>query len=374
MKSIDSKTLDIIKSSRPSEFEGILYYDETNNYRKFRLTESGMNNNAEYQYYILGGIGVCGSDIFDEDKLNKELNLPLNTEVKFKYFSKGKKDFLDALSSVRFNKLFKFLHEDKKIVFHFSIVNYIYYITIDIIDSALNRYNDANMYYMMHFALKNVLYEIIKENLDDFIKILIKYNFPNIEQQDIRCFCEDVLSFIEMRQNLISNNCIEDFSLEFLRQIIKEMRKEESLIFLKDNEPYSLLENYNMFYINEIITNHKAKLIFDNEPNIEVEINNTCKDLVNYQFVDSKKELLIQVSDAVTGFYSKLLSYCEEIKIDDIPSIVSNMSKKQKDTFRMFEDIIERSNNLSKYLFVNIAPSSTNEKYCLLKELILLWL
>lgn len=370
MIDMDNETIDMIRKCRPSEFEGILFYDETNNYRKFCLTENGMNNNAEYQYFILGGIGVSETQNFDNDKLKKTLKLPLNAEVKFKYFANGKKDFLSILSSDRFNKLFKFLHDDKNVIFHFSIVNYIYYITIDIIDSALNRYNDMNMYFTMHISLKNALYEIIKENLNDFIKVLVKYKFPNINQQDIQDFCEEVLSFIEERQLLILNNEIEGFPLEFLRQIIKAMRKDESLIFLNDNKPFSLLENYNVFYTNEIVANQKSRLIFDREPSIEMKINEECKDLKNYKFQDSKNELLLQISDAIIGFYSKLLSFCEEIEKDEIMNIVNNMDNKQIDTFMLFSQIIDRSNELSGFLFVNIAPISTNNKYTFLQQLI----
>ena len=80
----------------------ILYYDESNNIRKARLTENGTNNDIEHMYFVLGGIAVpIGKEEVVENFINKIPQNEREGEKKFKYFSHQKSDFVDCLKSDR---------------------------------------------------------------------------------------------------------------------------------------------------------------------------------------------------------------------------------------------------------------------------------
>ena len=72
---------------------------------------------------------------------------------------------------------------------------------------------------MMHLPLKNALYDSIKPYFGEFVSLLYKY--PNVHQDKIREFSIYVMSFVEQLQEENKLKAEDDFSAEFLRQIIK---------------------------------------------------------------------------------------------------------------------------------------------------------
>ena len=74
--------------------EYVLYYDETNNARVFKLTEEGFNFD-EHAYFILGGLAFEKGKILQQsitDELVDNLKLQSNMrEIKLSIFSKSLK-------------------------------------------------------------------------------------------------------------------------------------------------------------------------------------------------------------------------------------------------------------------------------------------
>lgn len=67
--------------------EYIFYYDETNNYRKVKITEKGLNDfKVMFDNFTLGGICFEKSKERDNKELIKNLKLQTGQELKSKTF------------------------------------------------------------------------------------------------------------------------------------------------------------------------------------------------------------------------------------------------------------------------------------------------
>lgn len=320
----------------------ILYYDETNNPRTFRLTDDGFNVN-EREFFILGGIGFASNELAsdnDVDELFSKLQLQSNlTEVKFKHIRQNAQDFLSLLSKPRVITLIEWLYE-KQYSIHYSYVDNFYYTIVDIVDSMEESWfggPDLNR------ELKNHLYLLIKEYQDWFISLLIEVDYPNIKNH--KKFVGEIIDWIW------SVNISDDFYLEYLRQSLKSYRNRQ-LVFLEDNKDRIAINDYSAFYANLIVTYSNADHIFDHELFVEELLNANPIELsghkvINYKFVDSKDERLVQVSDLIVGILRYWMTFLESVNIQNLSEILNGLSETQKMKMEKFQKILLYSLNMS---------------------------
>lgn len=325
---------DFLKKIFPIEhdFVGNLYYDETNNFRKFHLREDGWNCDALNVFFVLGGIAVPkGQNVIVEDLLN-ELHLQKSVrEIKFHHLAGKATKFQDILSAKRIELFFNWLNS-KNIKIHYLALNYIYYALVDIVDAAMSQYPLYN--HELDLSLKDALYEIVKQDLDYFISVLYKYGYPHI--MDTKGFMEEFLPFIEKWQANDEGN--DDFIVEYLRQIIKAAARQENLGFFSDGEKYIVFKDLSSIYESETIKFSKAEMIFDEEQSISKleAISN-----LRAKFVDSKSEVLVQLSDVVVGIISRYYSFLESI--ESVITAIQEFTKTQKDILKKFLNIVKQS-------------------------------
>jgi len=367
----------ILTEHTKNNFSGILFHDETNNFRKLRLTENGTNNEAENKHFVLGGIGQSTRKEIDCSNLVADLKLQKTVkEFKFEHFAPKKKDgigcskyFLNILKSPKLNTLFKWIKSNDDLIIHYSAFNYIFYALTDIVDEAIIKHLKSPVT-IYHLNLKSALYEAIKPSLHVFIKQLYDFEYPNIKSKDIMIFIESILDYIEERQceNL---DLEDDFSTELLRQMMKAIRKSKEFVFLTGNEEYELFGAYATSYAMKIATFQKAYLVFDKEDEVEPIIKGLTEGYSNYEFKDSQAEIMIQISDVVVGFVSRLLTYIESVDEDELIQNYDAMDVKQRETLRLFFEIENRSNAVCEFLFQNTQPESIFRKMGFLKQMLL---
>ena len=204
--------------------EYVLYYDETNNARVFKLTEEGFNFD-EHAYFILGGLAFEKEKILQQsitDELVDNLKLQSNMrEIKFKHIQQKSKNFIELLSKPKF-KIFVEWLEKNNCWIHYTYLDNFYFSIVDIIDmlpeSAIGGLNFSR-------DLKNSLYYYIKKDKDWFVNFMKYFEYPNVTNQEQ--FINELLSWIER-----FNPTIEDFNMEYIRQSLKAHKKED-LILLK---------------------------------------------------------------------------------------------------------------------------------------------
>lgn len=130
---------------------------------------------------------------------------------------------------------------------------------------------------------------------------------------------------------------------------------QNELVFLQDNPEKTAIENYFNFYLRPIGVFSTAKHVFDNEYCIEEQFNKYQlydKDdkLYNFTFVDSKDNLLVQVSDCVVGLLGKYYTYVNHIDMLEASQIVNKLTPVQKSTLNLFAKIMKKSEDKSKLL------------------------
>lgn len=319
----------------------ILYYDETNNPRSFKLTDDGFNV-SEYEFFILGGIGFEPDKpalVDDVDELYSNLSLQGSTnEVKFKHICQGAKDFLSLLLKPRVMTLIEWIHE-KQYFIHYSYIDNFYYTIVDIVDSMEETWIDPGL----NRELKNRLYSLIKEEQDWFVRLLIEVDYPNIKNH--REFVEKIIDWIW------TQNFEDDFYLEYLRQSLKSYRNKQ-LVFLENNEDRIAIGDYSPFYANLIVTYPNAKHILDQEFRIEEKFLKNPIELsghkgIDYKFINSEHERLIQISDLTVGVLRYWMTFLESVNIYELNEILNEASDLQKVQLRKFQKILLHSLNVS---------------------------
>lgn len=326
--------------------KGHFYYDETNNHRKFWLDNENFNASI-MEDFVLGG--VFHYDEYsnaDVSELKSRIRLQKTAkEIKFRHLTKKGDDFLDCLNSAKVRKFLEWL-TDTDLYVHFSNINNFYYGLVDIVDTVCVDTNiDMNFHYEMELLMKNELFRLAISYYDEFYDYLKKYSFPNIESEDVWGFCNELIGFIENYDNY---NC--NFEIECLRQILKQARKKEELLFLKDNKKDTIIDNYYQFYLNRIMLFKNAFHTFDEELTVQAELDDIELfdgkiKLDNFEFVESSTNELVQVSDCVVGLLGKFYIWLNNINFDDIQRLDENINEHQKDTLSLLAQLIVKSEN-----------------------------
>ena len=325
----------------------IFYYDETGNCRKFTLTEKDFNDsNAVYKNFILGGIAFVNTP---DEKLLSQLYSNLGfvegeqPELKFKNLYHKSKDFLNFIESQRASDFLSWL-DSSGVYIHYLTLNNLYYSLADIIDSL-----DAEIISRCNRELKNALYNYIVSNTNEIIQVLYRHKYPNIT--DVSQFVDDLVA-------LICGNR-KSYFLSIICDELVKAKKNNELVFIQNNEPYILIEEYYQFYLSRISIFSESENLFDEETTIQkhlssINLHDNDKTLKNYHFIKSTKSKFVQISDMLVGLLGRLFVFLDDHNKEEIIEIANTINEKQIDNFSTIFKLIIRSNNKSPLLICNI--------------------
>lgn len=339
------------------------YYDETNNIRKFVLRENGFNNDISNAYFILGGIVVPNDVVPNIDILIKKLDFPKeNKELKFKNFVGRKKTIDGILRSKKINILLTWLINEKLYI-HYFIENFLYFSIVDIVDSLPVDEASQNALFILNRSLKNALYTEVFKDLNSYLELLYEYGYPNIKKGKIKDFVSNLYDIYFA--NYEGHDSVEDFPKEMLRQMMKQARKNDELVFLEDNEDYILVENFYINYISQMLRFPNSNHIFDSEVEVEGKINvehNDLSNYVSYCFVDSKTNHFIQLSDVIVGLISQILSFIEYRSIEEIREFMDNLDNNGLEIISRLNKLITMSDEITKLTLCFIGADDSINK------------
>jgi hypothetical protein len=150
----------------------ILYFDESGNDKYLQIKDDGkLNTNNYANVFVLGGVQakteITTAELYDY--LNKD---PKSSEIKSTKFLKG--TFVDVLNKDNCSKILNLLYE-KDWNIHFHATQVLYYGFVDIVDSL----ETENFLFVPEY--KAMLYEVLKENPNDTIKLFKEYKYPDIK-------------------------------------------------------------------------------------------------------------------------------------------------------------------------------------------------
>lgn len=319
------------------------YYDETNNIRKFYLTDDGTNV-SEHNNFVLGGIALAeGESLPDLSPLRTKLRMQGNApEIKFAHVAMG--DFEKVLTSKKLNIVLSWIVEHR-ILIHYSSVNIIYWAIVDIIDSILAE-DKFKHYQAHHQEIKNELYRLVNLDKPTFFALLKQYHYPDIQPCSTASFIASVSAYLDAHSP-------EDENLPalMLKALIGKSASLPKLVFLVDEKADMLIESFHGFYTRPIMLFKNAIHIFDHEIQIEKSLNDTkFKDRarhINFSFSDSRSEPGIQIADVVTGFIGKYQSFVEAYPLQELMQRKNAWNEIQVANFNLLRQLIDLSDEVS---------------------------
>lgn len=328
-----------------------MFYDETNNIRRLTLSEVGLNAPRNRNFVLAGIVLQPGQHIENIDALRATLGVQANAaEIKFKHVAWG--DYEAALASRRLNSFLALLL-DQGILIHYSQLNVLYWSLIDIIESLMLGNTFGINEYHMH--LKSELYDVVTRSPAEFMSLLHSFAYPNVDRGRIRAFLGVVSDFLDRHSPENRND-----GTMLLKQTLRQAVRMDELVFLHDNEPSELIQDFTMHFLRSVFEFKNASHTFDRETNVERVLQSLdVRDgqrRVDYRFVDSKDNLCVQLSDVVAGLMGKHFDYVQDHSLAMLKTRKAGFSELQKQNLAMLRELIDRSDAVSDGFCHAIAP------------------
>lgn len=326
------------------------YYDESNNCRKFHILKGNFNTDC-LANFILGGLVLDEDQIIEEDfnslfEIDKSIN-----DIKFRHIAYG--DFLNCLNSKKLKKYLIYLN-DNNILVHYSSFNLLYWSIVDIVDSAFTDYQELYKKDLVD-DIKNAFYFVCKENKETVINIFLKYHYPNLSENDISGFIDEIIYLI---LPYIDNPSLH-FPLEFFKGLLQSSKKNNNMPFIVDENDYVLVESFVFNYLDLITLYNDSSHTLDIETSIIEDMKNIKlyhgnDEIQNYIFVDSKTDIFVQLSDVISGLIGKLKTYLNKKTNEEIFSDFSSLKRIQYENLVLLSTLLKKSETESGVFIQNI--------------------
>lgn len=182
------------------------------------------------------------------------------------------------------------------VVTHYHAQDNLYYSIVDIVDSVICLPAHKHMA-AWHRELKNALYLCASRDRVGFLNSLASFGYPNIAPSEVGSFCRYIVVLLEsmLERNSPFEESQNGFFVETLRQMMKTASKADRLVLLEGNEEGVLVKGFSAHYQMTCALLLEATHHFDDEMHISMAL---VESLGNIEFVDSKSEPLVQLSDA----------------------------------------------------------------------------
>lgn len=345
------------------------YYDESNNCRKFSLNPSKFNFNHDYRAdFVLAGIATENEFKISFSELRQRFELQKNAiELKSKNMFHGK-DFLQCVGMKQVSALIN-IFSDYDLYIHYSHINNFYYTIVEILDSITSP---TEIYYegFEYFSIKSTFYNMLFPSIDKVVQIMIKFSYPNISSENIENFCIDLL------------NAVEDKYLQkpdelFISKVLKRASKKAEMIFVQNNTAFVMQEDYSIFYVRPILLFKKSMHHFDEELSIQDKVSksimafNNNADTNNYEFINSKDNTMIQLSDLVAGLLGKMFTFINSVAYETLSKTIKGLNDIQIINCLSINQLRMKSISRNAGLIHSAAPVDIMEKLNIFFELVL---
>ena len=349
------------------------FYDETGNCRKFYLKDGSVNFIEGLTHnFLLGGVAFQGTEHkTDFESLYRSMQfMEGQKELKFKHLYNKSTDFLSFMNSQRASDFLAWL-ENSGLYIHYSTLNNLYYSLVDIVDSLyeLYPYLFKNMEFIME--IKSALYDLAIQYQDEILNLLFRHTYPNIT--NCALFCREFCEIISLYND--EDEYYPGFFLEALRQMLKQAGKKDKLVFVQDNTPFNLIEEYYLLYLERCEVFSNSIHFFDEEVTVQKRFENIQRvknreEVTNYHFVKSHENRYIQVSDMLVGLLGKMFLFLDENSLQEIVRYKLTISEIQAENFKKVYNLMERSDRHCKFLLENLnSVRNINERIIKLKLL-----
>jgi hypothetical protein len=336
-----------------------MYYDETNNIRRLRLSEVGLNAPADKTFAIAGIALKPGEVLSGWEDLRKAMGIqPTATEVKFKHVAPP--DYEAALASPKLATFLEWLVQSDLLI-HYSVLDVLYWSVLDIVESLM--VDDRFDLMEVHRELKNELNFAVTMDPQAFMTLLHGFGYPNLKRKDVPSFLSCVLAFVNRRVPKSRNP-----AMKMLKDLLRKAAKAPNLelAFLHDEKDGELIADFSVHFMHCLYVFKRATHVLDRETNIEkimqlVEIRDGDR-LLDYRFADSVNEIGIQASDVVTGLIGRHFTYVQQHSLPELRAALARFSPQQLKCLGLLRQLIDRSDAFSDGLLHVLQPLDTGFK------------
>lgn len=332
-----------------------LYYDETNNARRLHVTDDGFNV-KDPACFVLGGVGHPGPPRpLDLGALYKSVRLqPTAKELKLEHLGSG--DFLRLIGSQKVAGYLAWLN-DQDLLVHYSVVDPIYWSTVDIID-AITSDDDMGHMMLVGGSLKDDLSTVLRVDLDHLADLYRRYGYPSIDQGAWPAFAAELLDVLEARQELLPH-----FNYYALKGVLQHAARGAPLAYLERETPNTLIDSFVDFFAERIWLLKNATHVLDVEPYISkrleaLDLHDGDRRIANFRFADSKAEAGVQVSDPIVGLLGKLFTYVGRTEADELAYDAQGLNPLQRANLAALNDLLDRSAGENPAFMNNIMAAS----------------
>lgn len=358
-------TLKDLHGIEPCKDVMTFFYDESGNCRKFSLTEKGVNSqDSLWGDFVLAGVAYDGTEHeIDINGLYRALEFKEGQkELKFKHLYHNSQDFCAFMESSRLTAFLQWL-QGSGLFIHYSALNNLFYSLVDIVDSLWEDFPQCIAYV---WDIKNALYDFTAKHCNEIIDLLFRYDYPNITQCEL--FCSELCNLISCYND--DNEYDPGFYLELLRQMLKAAGKKGELVFVQNNEPYILIKEYYLFYLERCEVFSQSRHFFDEELTVQkqlrdIQLYENGKPLNNFSFEKSHKNIYIQISDMVAGLLRSMFIFLDRLTLNETLNLGERLSKKQQENFNAIFKLLTISDQKCTLLIKNAnTPKNVNDRMC----------
>ena len=236
------------------------------------------------------------------------------------------------------------LFYDYDLYIHYLHVNNFFYTIVEILDSIATP-EEIYDFGFDYFMLKTTFYNMLFPNIDRVVQTMIRYSYPNIKTENIEGFCNGLLNSIDLRYEQKPEE-------KFISGMLKRASKSKEMIFIQNNVDFVMQEDYSSFYIDPIVKFPKSMHHFDEELSIQNKVVEAIdkyeNGVSNYEFVNSKGNTMIQISDLVAGLLGKMFTFINSIPDKDIRKTVIKLNDVQISNCLDFNGLREKSDLRNK--------------------------
>jgi len=351
----DSRKLTSEKMSVPY----YMYFDETQNWKSIKKEENPeivrtLNIPNIREHFVFGGIATKDYEAaltLEELRYIFKISSPGIDEIKATDVFKN--DFISSLRSKQLHSLLLYIRKRKWFV-HFSVTNILYYSIDEIMMGLLvnSKYRELVLS-DESFLIRDEFYRIFVNDLEQNITQLISFDYPAVKKTNLSAFRTFIAGMITkyMRQTKSVNN-ITKIIIEVLRDSEDNKRDVE---FVEDEEKGILIHDFLQFFTTRICMLAYSHLTLDEEADVEahlqqepIYVNGTR--LNNYQFVNSKTNTYIQISDVIVSLISRYFNFLDR-KWEDVRKDLDGLKHLDKNNLYLLNDILLYSEQESKLLF-----------------------
>ena len=332
------------------------YYDETGNYRHI-VYKNGVVPDVRSitQDFIVGGL-VFTSDKAVERAVSLARSLPVpQGEVKSKTVLGGSRDFVKTLGRREVSQFLDVL-DDEEAYIHYSAQNNFYFAIVDIVDSLLHFDTNRSLV-EFHRDLKDALFNALKGDPKGSLDKMSRYGYPNVVGQEVGPFCRylrDAVAYT-LTDELENDDPWAWFVAETLRQMLKAAEKEKQLFFLEGNKDSELVRGFLYNFTQGCHVFPVSRHVFDMETTIARTLGQKAN---NYEFVDSKDSVPVQLSDVFVGLLGRLFAYLDGLDASTIESEAGRFRRDSLHNLSRIRSAIYRASEKHVGLVHNVNANS----------------